>query len=137
VSDCRARRNWQALRPEASDPASVDAAMNRLWRSVSRTMCEFSVLDRLWDAGRITVEGIEHMDAVRAAGKAILVACVHLGNWETIPVVGIRMGHPGSGIYWPLENRFDTRSPSRHANAAARSYFPAMGRARCEPPSRL
>jgi KDO2-lipid IV(A) lauroyltransferase len=109
VSDRRARRNWCALHPEAADPASVDAAMTRLWRSVSRTMCEFSVLHRLWDEGRIEVAGIEHMDAVRDAGKPILVACVHLGNWETIPVVGIRMGHAGSGIYWPLENRFDTR----------------------------
>jgi KDO2-lipid IV(A) lauroyltransferase len=109
LSDRRARRNWRVLRPEAADPASEDAAMRRLWRSVSRTMCEFSVLHRLWDAGRIAVEGIEHMDAVRDAGKPILVACVHLGNWETIPVVGIRTGHAGSGIYWPLENRFDTR----------------------------
>ena len=108
-SDRRARQNWRVLRPEAADPASEDAAMRRLWRSVSRTMCEFSVLHRLWDAGRIEARGVEHMDAVRAAGKPILVACVHLGNWEAIPVVGIRTGHPGSGIYWPLENRFDTR----------------------------
>jgi KDO2-lipid IV(A) lauroyltransferase len=109
ASDRRARHNWRILRPDQSDPATVDAAMQRLWRSVSRTMVEFSVLDRLWDAGRIAVGGIEHLDAVRAAGKPILVACLHLGNWETIPVAGIRLGHPGSGIYWRLENRFDTR----------------------------
>jgi KDO2-lipid IV(A) lauroyltransferase len=109
ASDGRARRNWRALRPEAADPASVDAAMTRLWRSVSRTMTEFSVLHRMWNAGRIAVDGIEHLDAVRAAGKPILVAGLHLGNWETIPVAMVALGYPGSGIYLPLENRFDTR----------------------------
>jgi KDO2-lipid IV(A) lauroyltransferase len=126
-SDLRARRNWRALRPEQSDPASIDAAMGRLWRSVSRTMTEFSVLDRLWDAGRIAVDGIEHMDATRAAGKPILVACVHLGNWETIPVTGIRMGHAGSGIYWPLENRFDTRIAVKARERYGAILFPGDG----------
>ncbi len=127
VSDARARRNWRRLRPEDSDPSSTDAAMRRLWRSVSRTMCEFSVLHRLWDAGRIEAIGVEHMDAVRAAGKPILVACVHLGNWETIPVVGIRVGHPGSGIYWPLENRFDTRIAVKARERYGAILYPGDG----------
>jgi KDO2-lipid IV(A) lauroyltransferase len=127
VSDARARRNWRRLRPEAADPASTDAAMRRLWRSVSRTMCEFSVLDRLWDAGRIEAEGVEHMDATRAAGRPILVACVHLGNWEAIPVVGIRVGHAGSGIYWPLENRFDTRIAVKARERYGAILFPGDG----------
>ena len=101
--------------------------MRRLWRSVSRTMCEFSVLHRLWDAGRIEVEGVEHMDATRAAGKPILVACVHLGNWEAIPVVGIRVGHPGSGIYWPLENRFDTRIAVKARERYGAILYPGDG----------
>jgi len=126
-SDRRARRNWRALRPEAADPASEDAAMRRLWRSVSRTMCEFSVLHRLWDEGRIEVAGVEHMDAVRDAGKPILVACVHLGNWEAIPVVGIRVGHPGSGIYWPLENRFDTRIAVKARERYGAILYPGDG----------
>jgi Kdo2-lipid IVA lauroyltransferase/acyltransferase len=126
-SDRRARDNWRKLRPADSDDATVDAAMRSLWRSVSRTMCEFSVLDRRWDAGRIVVAGVEHMDATRAAGKPILVACVHLGNWETIPVVGIRMGHPGSGIYWPLENRFDTRIAVKARERYGAILFPGSG----------
>jgi KDO2-lipid IV(A) lauroyltransferase len=127
ASDRRARRNWRALRPEAAGAAAEDAAMRRLWRSVSRTMCEFSVLHRLWDAGRIAVSGVGHMDAARAAGKPILVACVHLGNWETIPVVGIRVGHPGSGIYWPLENRFDTRIAVKARERYGAILYPGDG----------
>ncbi|MBV1699942.1 MAG: hypothetical protein KGQ47_16510, partial [Hyphomicrobiales bacterium] len=60
-SDARARRNWRIIRPDQADAASVDAAMRNLWRSVSRTMAEFSVLHRLWPAGRIAVEGLEHL----------------------------------------------------------------------------
>lgn len=127
VSDRRARRNWRALRPEAADPASENAAMRRLWRSVSRTMCEFSVLHRLWDAGRIEVTGMEHVDAARDAGKPIIIACVHLGNWETVPLAGIRMGHPGSGIYWPLENRFETRIAVKARERYGARLFPGDG----------
>jgi Kdo2-lipid IVA lauroyltransferase/acyltransferase len=127
ASDRRARKNWKRLRPDDADDAAVDAAMRTLWQSVSRTMCEFSVLHRLWDAGRVAVEGIEHMDRVRDAGKPILVACVHLGNWETIPVAGIRLGHPGSGIYWPLENRFDTRIAVKARERYGAVLFPGDG----------
>src|ERR1700757_1339850 len=41
-SDLRARRLWAALRPREADPKSVDAAMNRLWRNVGRTMHEYA-----------------------------------------------------------------------------------------------
>ncbi len=49
--DARARENLKRLRPEQSDPVSVDATMSRLWRSVARTRAELSVLDRLWRPG--------------------------------------------------------------------------------------
>jgi KDO2-lipid IV(A) lauroyltransferase len=124
-SDRRARRNLQRLRPEQSDPAWADAAMRCLWRSVSRTMAEFSVLHRLWYAGRIEVEGIEHLEAVRSASKSIIVAGLHLGNWETIPVAGIALGYPGSGFYWPLENRFDTRIAVKTRERYGAILFPA------------
>src|SRR5215218_6649429 len=40
-SDARARNVFRRLRPEASDPAWLDAAMNRLWRNIGRTMAEY------------------------------------------------------------------------------------------------
>ena len=72
------------MRPDEADEASTDAAMTRLWRNVGRTMAEFSVLDRLWAAGRIAVAGLEHLDAARATGTPLMFLGVHLGNWETI-----------------------------------------------------
>jgi hypothetical protein len=52
--DARARKNLKQIRPEQSDPASIDTTMSRLWRSVARTRAELSVLDRLWRAGMPT-----------------------------------------------------------------------------------
>jgi Kdo2-lipid IVA lauroyltransferase/acyltransferase len=108
-SEARARKAWAALHPEAADARSVDAAMDRLWRNVGRTMHEYSVIDRLWAAGRIEVSGIEHLHEARDRGKPILVAPVHLGNWEIVLVTGIACGHCGSGIYEPPQNRFEHR----------------------------
>jgi KDO2-lipid IV(A) lauroyltransferase len=109
ASDARARKAWIRLRPEESDPSSVDAAMRRLWRCISRTMAEYSVIDRLWDAGRISVEGMEHLHAARAADRPLLIAALHLANWEVAIIPMPMLGFAGSGIYQPLENRFDLR----------------------------
>jgi len=108
-SDARARKLWCVLRPQDAEPAAVDAAMDRLWRNIGRTMHEYSILDRLWAAGRIEVSDIQYLDQARDRGQPILVTPVHLGNWETVLIAGISSGHLGSGIYQPLENRFEDR----------------------------
>ena len=89
-----------------ADTISTDAAMERLWRNVGRTMHEYSVIDRLWDEGRIAIEGLEHMHAARDHGQPIVVTPVHLANWEVVLVAGIANGYHGTGIYLPPENRF-------------------------------
>lgn len=105
-SDARARRLWQRHNTEHADTTSTDAAMERLWRNVGRTMHEYSVIDRLWDEGRIAIEGLEHMHAARDRGQPIVVTPVHLANWEVVLVAGIANGYQGTGIYLPPENRF-------------------------------
>lgn len=105
-SDERARRLWQRHNPAQADMASTDAAMDRLWRNIGRTMHEYSVIDRLWAEGRIAIEGIEHMHAARDRGQPIVVTPVHLANWEVVLIAGITNGYHGTGIYLPPENRF-------------------------------
>ena len=70
-------------------------------------MAEFSTLDRLWAAGRIRVEGVEHLAAARAAGKPILIMGLHLGNWEVIGPALVAMGFPVSLVYQPPRSRFE------------------------------
>jgi KDO2-lipid IV(A) lauroyltransferase len=108
-SDARARRAWCALRPEQSNPAALDAAMDRLWAGIGRTMAEFSVFNRLWPAGRIAVEGLEHMEAARATNRSVLGLWLHLGNWEVIGLTCIANGYPGTSFATTRPNRFDDR----------------------------
>jgi Kdo2-lipid IVA lauroyltransferase/acyltransferase len=111
--DARARENLKQIRPEQSDPASIDATMSRLWRSVARTRAELSVLDRLWRAGRIAVGGLEYMDAARAVGRPILGVVLHFGNWEAMGVACLAIGYPVAAVYVPDENRFAERFRAR------------------------
>ena len=135
VKDARAREVWRRTRPDA-DQATVDAAMKRLWRNVGRTMAEFSVLDRLWDAGRIEVVGEDNVRRAHATGRPLIGLGIHLGNWETIGVTMLKLGFEGGSIYVPPDNRFDqiiaARARRRIApegavlarqNAAAEAYI--------------
>lgn len=124
-SDMRARKLWRTLRPDEADEASVDRAMDRMWRNVARTMHEYAVIDRLWDAGRIEVVNIEYLHQARDQQRPILVAPLHLGNWETILVAGIACGHHGSGIYLVPENRFEHRLVNRSRARYGARFVPA------------
>lgn len=106
-SELRARKLWVHLHPDQADPASVDAAMDRLWRNVSRTMGEFPVLTRLWDAGRIAVTGAEHLERARATGRPLLITPLHLGNWEIAPIAIPALGYRCPGFYLAPDNRFE------------------------------
>ena len=119
-ADTRARQLWIKLRPENSAPAEVDAAMRRLWRNVARTMAEYSVIDRFWSEGRITIEGGEHIQDARAAGKPIVLIGLHLSNWEVIGVAATALGIPYVSTYEPPANRFD-----HHVANQVRSRFGA------------
>lgn len=107
--DARARFAWRTIRPDKCSPAEVDAAVARLWRNVGRTVTEISVLDRIWDEGRVRVVDIDNMAAVRAAGRPILAAALHLGNWEVISITGVKNGYHGASLAIPLGNRFEQR----------------------------
>jgi KDO2-lipid IV(A) lauroyltransferase len=104
-----ARKAWLRLRPNESGPAAVDAALKRLWRQIGRTLAETSVLDKMWEQGRIVVEGAEHLSALRGAGKRVIVVSVHLANWEAIGRTVVGLGYTGAGVYEVPENRFEHR----------------------------
>lgn len=93
------------IRTESS--AAERAAMEvALWDHLGRTLAEFSVLERLWPEGRIAVEGAEHIAAVRAAGRPLILAGMHVGNWEALHAGLTGMGLPLAVIYQRLPNRF-------------------------------
>jgi KDO2-lipid IV(A) lauroyltransferase len=79
-------------------------------RHTGRLMTEYAIVDRLWTEGRVTVEGAEHVARVRKAGRPLIIATLHLANFELVGPVLMGLGHPPIGIYEPPENRFMHRA---------------------------
>lgn len=104
--EAQARAAWTWLRP-GDDQRAIAAAMDRAFKNSGRSYCEFSVLHRLWAAGRIEVQGAEHLAAARADNRPTLVAGLHLGNWETVGPALIGLGYGTQLIYQVPPNRFD------------------------------
>ena len=102
----RLRENWAYLKPDPVDPMLPNALRDGAWRHVGRTALELSILDRLWAAERITVEGAEHIAAARATGRPVIAMAIHVGNWEVIGVSLVGLGHKVTMIYQPVGNRF-------------------------------
>ena len=109
ASDTRARKVFRRLRSEAANPAWLDAAINRLWCNVGRTMAEYSIVDRLWREGRVEVAGLENIDAARKSGKPTIIFGTHLGNWELIGPALVLSGYPTSTTYLEPDNPYELR----------------------------
>jgi Kdo2-lipid IVA lauroyltransferase/acyltransferase len=105
IPDAQARTNWVRFNPGASED-SADKAMVHARRHAGRLMTEYAIVDRLWTEGRVTVEGAEHVAKVRQAGRPLIIATLHLANFELVGPVLMGLGHPPIGIYEPPENRF-------------------------------
>lgn len=48
--------------------------------------------------------GIEHLRAGLAAGKGVIVATAHMGNWEVLGAMCNAFGVPFTSVYRPLDN---------------------------------
>ena len=108
----RARVENLYVRLSAAPATEADAqrASRRLFENLGRVMLEFSILDRLWAAGRIEVVGSEHLLAARAAGTPVIVMSLHLANWEVIGPSIVGLGFYGAkGFYLPPPSRFDEK----------------------------
>jgi KDO2-lipid IV(A) lauroyltransferase len=71
------------LRPGlAQDPRELEHAQRRLWANVGRVYAEFCVLDRIVSEDRVDIPDATAVDSVLADGRPVIMAYVHLGNWE-------------------------------------------------------
>jgi KDO2-lipid IV(A) lauroyltransferase len=96
-ADARVVAALERLRPDlARDPKQLRAAQMRLWANVGRVYAEISVLDKIEPGDRVTIAGAEHFDAAMADGRPVIVAYVHLGNWEA-SAIQMSKRAPGRG----------------------------------------
>jgi phosphatidylinositol dimannoside acyltransferase len=80
------RRNLARVRPSASE-RELDELVRDALRSYARYWCEaFRLPSMDLDVVRATVgpliQGKEHVDAALAAGRGVIVALPHCGNWD-------------------------------------------------------
>lgn len=124
-ASARARALLRQLRPGASE-AEIAALLRAHWHHLGRTFAEFSVLHRFWAEGRIEVTGLEHLEAVRAAGRPLVVAGLHVGSWEALHTGLSGLGVRFFGIYQRLPNRFRMRIADAARNRIRRAGGPGV-----------
>ena len=105
----RVGENWALLKKDGSDPGKPHRPRDDVWAHTGRVAMEFSVLDRLWSAGRISVAGAEHVAGAWATGRPVIIMSIHLSGWEAIMPSLIGLGHKVTMIYQPEGNRFGHR----------------------------
>jgi KDO2-lipid IV(A) lauroyltransferase len=109
VRDARVRHNLVVLRPDIDTPEEFEAAVRRFWGNAGRSWAEFSVLRRLWRSDRMSVVGMEHLQAAKATGRPRIALFVHLGNWELVGPKLLELGEDCRQIAQPLMNRYRNR----------------------------
>jgi KDO2-lipid IV(A) lauroyltransferase len=98
-----ARRNLALALPGADAEAITDG----VFRSIARLLASFARLPQLRreDLDRwIRCEGMEHVQAGLAAGRGILFATAHLGNWELSAFAFALLAKPMHVVARPLDN---------------------------------
>lgn len=132
IQSDKARHALRLLHP-GIQAAEEDRLLRAHWRHLGRCLAEFSVLHRLWHEGRIEVAGGEHLAAVQAAGRPLIIAGTHVGSWEALHVGLGGLGLRFSGIYQRLPNRFRmriadaARNRSRRVNGPGTPLAPTLG----------
>jgi Kdo2-lipid IVA lauroyltransferase/acyltransferase len=98
-----ARRNLAMALP--GKPA--DAIIDGVFRSIARilvTFAKFPSIRRENLARWIRLEGGEHYEAALRAGRGVLFATAHLGNWELSAFAHALMASPMNVVVRPLDN---------------------------------
>jgi KDO2-lipid IV(A) lauroyltransferase len=101
-----AQRNLTFAMPELT-PARHAEIIDGVFRSIARILVSFAkfpsirrdTLDR-W----IRLEGGEHFEAAQRAGRGVLFATAHLGNWELSAFAHALMAPPMNVLVRPLDN---------------------------------
>jgi KDO2-lipid IV(A) lauroyltransferase len=87
----------------------IEAIIREMWDNLGRAMAEYAHLDKLSIRGsdpRISIGGLEHVEAARSRGQAVIFVSGHLANWEVMPFVATQLGIEGGEVYRPVNNPF-------------------------------
>lgn len=113
-----ARRNLELAYSEKS-PEERERIIGQVFASIARMLWTFARFPRInrdnisqW----IRYEGLEHYTEAKKAGRGVLFATAHLGNWELSAFAHALMTEPMNVVVRPLDNaRADALVESRRA----------------------
>lgn len=103
-----ARLNLKRAFPEKSS-TEIDAIIRGMWDNIGRFALEYPHLDQFCaiDGGdRISVVGMEYVDAAREGGAAGIFFSGHLANWELMGLCAAARGVPVNLIYRAPNNPY-------------------------------
>ncbi len=106
----RLHRNFAQL-AGMTDPHQRERAIIAHRRALGRTHVEFSVLQRLVAAGRVELQGLEHLQGIP---RPVIVASAHVANWELLMHVMQRIGGAGVVLFAPPADAVE-RTVAAHA----------------------
>lgn len=101
-----ARTNLSFAMPDAST-AAREEIINAVFQSLARlllAMARFPDLSAKNIGDWIGYEGLEHYHAAKSAGRGVLIATAHLGNWELSAFAHALMTEPMNVMVRPLDN---------------------------------
>jgi KDO2-lipid IV(A) lauroyltransferase len=101
-----ALRNLELAYPDKS-AAERARIVSDVFRSIGRLLyafARFPQIDRQNISGWIRYEGLEHFTAAKQAGRGVLFATAHLGNWELSAFAHGLMTEPMHVVIRPLDN---------------------------------
>ncbi len=78
----------------------------------------------------VRFSGAEHLRAALAAGKGVVLATAHVGNWEVMGATCRDLGAPFTTVYRPLDNPLLDRWVRATRAAAGQTMIPKHGATR-------
>ena len=101
-----ARRNLELAYPNKT-PAEREAIADEVFQSIARLLYSFArfpQINRENISGWIRYEGLKHYLEAKKAGRGILIATAHFGNWELSAFAHALMTEPMHVMIRPLDN---------------------------------
>ncbi len=101
-----ARRNLELAYPQKT-AGEREAIADEVFLSIARLLyafARFPHIDRQNISNWIRYEGLEHYLAAKQAGRGILIATAHFGNWELSAFAHALMTEPMHVMIRPLDN---------------------------------
>lgn len=110
-----ATENLPALRPDLPP----EPALAAMWDNMGRTAMEAPRVLRMVREGRLRIHGAEHLRDL-----PVLVAGLHLGNWEMLGPALAANGIKATAVYQPLASKFRSEVLLSQRRPNARRLLP-------------